>query len=219
VSTPCVVSVADHAGWAYIICVAASGGTPAVIERRRVTLIDPGLPTLPYHHETTTMKEDEANALIARVRQSIAARTSDALTRVLNDLAPAHAVAALAIREPPFPDLPETVVPVRNSYRLQCAADGMMYQLALCHAARQLGLDVREYRRGEEIARAAEQLGVSPEEVEVFVGRTGRPAGPPWTQEHRRAYASGIAALAAHAGGPLGIPRSKIARNLSRDSS
>jgi len=27
------------------------------------------------------------------------------------------------------------------------------------------------------------------------VTRRGRPAGPPWTQEHRRAYAAGIAAL------------------------
>ena len=40
---PCVVSVAEHAGWAHVICVAASGLVPVVIARRRVTLIDPGL--------------------------------------------------------------------------------------------------------------------------------------------------------------------------------
>jgi hypothetical protein len=75
----------------------------------------------------------------------------------------------------------------------------MLYQLAICHAARQLGLDVHMCRRGEETSRAAEQLGVTPREVEEFVSRAGRPAGPPWTQEHRRAYAAGIAVLAAHA--------------------
>jgi uncharacterized protein YraI len=63
---PCVVSVADHTGWAYVVCVAAQGEAPAVIERRRVVLIDRGLPTLPYHHDTTAVREDEANALIAR---------------------------------------------------------------------------------------------------------------------------------------------------------
>src|SRR5512145_1055874 len=105
---PCVVSVAEHAGWAHVVCVAARGQTPEVIDRRRVTLIDQGLPTLPYHHDTLTMREDDANTLIARVRRSIAARTSDALTCVVTELAPAHAVVALAIREPPFPDLPET---------------------------------------------------------------------------------------------------------------
>ena len=52
---PCVVSVAEHTGWAHLVCVAAPGQVPAVIERRRVTLIDSGLPTQPYEHESTAM--------------------------------------------------------------------------------------------------------------------------------------------------------------------
>ena len=202
---PCVVSVAEHTGWAHLVCVAARGNVPAVIARRRVALIDKGLPTLPYEHETTAMREDEADAVIARVRRSIAARTSDALRRVVIELAPAHTAVALAIREPPFDALPATVAAVRTSYRLLCAADGMLYQLAICHAARQLKLDVHMCRRGKETARAAQQLGATPAEIEEFVTRTGRPAGPPWTQEHRRAYAAGIAVLAAHARGRLRI--------------
>ena len=203
---PCVVSVADHTGWAHLVCVAVHDGVPAVIERRRVTLIDDGLPTLPYHHDTKTMKEADANALIARIRKSVAARTAEVLTRVVTDMAPARAVVALAIREPPFARLPDTVAAVRTSYRLQCAADGVMFHLALCHAARQLGLGVRLCRRGEETSHAAHQLGVTVRDIEAFVSRT-RPAGPPWTEEHRRAYASGIAALAVCAGERLRIPR------------
>jgi hypothetical protein len=195
------VSVAEHTGWAHLVCVAARGQVPSVIARRRVVLIDQGLPTLPYEHETTAMREDEADAVIARVRGSIAARTSEALKRVVIELAPAHTAVALAIREPPFEDLPATVAAVRTSYRLLCAADGMLYQLAICRAARQLKLDVQMCRRGEETARAAQRLGVTPAEVEEFVGRAGRPAGPPWTQEHRRAYAAGIAVLAARVRG------------------
>lgn len=202
----CVVGVAEHTGWAHLICVAARGNVPAVIARRRVALIDRGLPTMPYEHDTTALTEDEANVVIARVRRSIAARTSDALRRVVSELAPAHTAVALAIREPPFDDLPATVAAVRTSYRLRCAADGMLYQLAICHAARQLELDVHMCRRGTETARAAQQLGVTPAAIEEFVSRSGRPAGPPWTQEHRRAYAAGIAALAPHARGRLRIP-------------
>ena len=152
---PCVVSVAEHTGWAHLVCVAAPGNVPAVIARRRVALIDKGLPTLPYEHETTAMTEEEANAVIAGVRQSTAARTSDALRRVVIELAPAHTAVALAIREPPFDDLPATVTAVRTSHRLLCAADGMLYQLAICHAARRLSLDVRMCRRGTEAALAA----------------------------------------------------------------
>jgi hypothetical protein len=195
---PCVVSVADHAGWAHVIGVAAPDGVPAVVERRRVTLIDTGLPTLPYHHESLAMRVDEANALIARVRHSIAGCTLRALRRVVADLAPAYPVVALAIREPPFAELPHTVAMVRQSYQLQCAADGMMYQLALCRAARDIGLEVHQCRRGEEHVRAAAELGVEPNEIDAFVSGAGRPSGPPWTQEHRRAYAAAIAVLAAH---------------------
>ena len=53
----------------------------------------------------------------------------------------------------------------------------------------------------------AKQLGVTLREVEEFVSRAGRPAGPPWTQEHRRAYAAGIAVLAAHARRRLKVAR------------
>src|SRR5256885_11228580 len=112
---PCVVSVAEHTGWAHLVCVAARGSVPTVIARRRVALIDRGLPTLPYEHETSAMTEDQANAVIARVRQSIAARTSDALRRIVIELAPAYTAVALAIREPPFDDLPAAVAAVRAS--------------------------------------------------------------------------------------------------------
>jgi hypothetical protein len=204
--TPCVVSVAEHTGWAHLVCVAARRHVPAVIERRRVVLIDSGLPTQPYEHDSRAMREDDANALIARVRRSIAARAFEALQRVVTELAPACAVVALAIRQPPFAELPGTVAEVWRSHRLLCAADGMLYQLAICRAARRLKLDVQICRRREETSRAAQQLGVTPGEIEEFVSRTGRPSGPPWTDEHRRAYAAGIAVLAAHARGRLRIP-------------
>ena len=202
---PCVISVADHAGWAHIVCVAASRSVPAVVERRRAPTIEAGLPTMPYHHESLAMSVDEADALIARVRRSVAGCSSRALRDVVSDLAPSYSAVGLAIREPPFAALPDTVVAVRQSYQLQCAADGMMYQIALCRAALALRLDVHLCRRGEETARAAARLEIEPEDVEEFVTRTGRPSGPPWTEEHRRAYAAGIAALAAHAPGRVSI--------------
>src|SRR3954451_11163908 len=190
---PCVVGVSEHTGWAHLVCVASGGGNiPAVIARRRMTLIDAGLPTLPDEHDSRAMTEDAANALIARVRRSIAARTVEALGRVADELAPAHTLVALTIRKPPFAGLPRTVADVWKSYPLLCAADGMLYQLAICRAARKLGIDVQLYRRGDETARAAQCLNLTPVEVEQLVTRTGRPAGPPWTQEHRQAYAAGI---------------------------
>ena len=149
------------------------------------------------------MREDEANAVVTLVRRSVAARTVLALQRLVAELAPAYTTVALAIRKPPFPDLPHTVADVWKSHRLLSSADGMLYQLALCHAARQLDLEVHECRRGEEASRAAKQLGVTPHDVDEFLRGSGRPSGPPWTEEHRRACAAGIAVLAAHVLQPL----------------
>jgi hypothetical protein len=205
----CVVSAAEHAGWAHFVCVAAPDDVPAVIERRRVTTIDAGLPTMPYHHDSIGMREDEANALIARVRRSITACTTGALRALVTDLAPEYAVVALTVRESPFAELPGSVAAVWQSYPLQCAADGMLYQSAMRRAARDLGLKVQLCGRGEETALAAARLDVRPDDIESFVSRSGRPMGPPWAQEHRRAFAAGIAALAAHTHRRLRIPRHK----------
>jgi hypothetical protein len=82
----------------------------------------------------------------------------------------------------------------------------MLYQLAVCGAARRLGLDVHIYPRREETLLAAQQLGVTAEALEHFVGHTGRPPGPPWQQEHRRAYAAGIGTLVGYVPTRLRIP-------------
>ena len=204
-TSPCVVSVAEHTGWAHLVCVAARTGVPEVIERRRVTLIDRGLPTQPYEHDTMAMAEDEAEELVARIQKSVSVCTARALERLVGELAPTSTVVALAIRKPPFPSIPKSVAAVHASYQLRCSADGMMYQQAICDAARRLALDVQLCKRGEETARAAEQLAVMPGDVEDFVARSGRPAGPPWTEEHRRAFAAGIAALSPHVRGRLSL--------------
>jgi hypothetical protein len=204
---PCVVSVAEHAGWGHVVSVGARDAVPTVVERRQVTLIDAGLPTQPYHHESLGMTEVDANALIARVRRSIAARASEALQRLVTDLAPSYTVVALAIRKPPYPELPETVASAWGS-RLLYSADGMLYQLGICGAAQQLGLHLHVYPRGQETLLTARQLGVTAAALEHFVAHTGRPAGPPWQREHRRAFAAGIGALAGYMGGRLRLPTS-----------
>ena len=83
----------------------------------------------------------------------------------------------------------------------------MLYQLAIC--ARPGSLASRCSYAAVERKRhcAAQQLGVTVDDIEEFVSRAGRPAGPPWTEEHRRAYAAGIAALGAHARGRLRIQK------------
>ena len=102
-AAPCVISVADHAGWAHVLSVAAPAGVPAVIDRRRVTTIEAGAAVDAVSPRIARRSVDEADRLIVRVRQSIAEHTARALRDVVADLAPVCRVVAPAIREPGRP--------------------------------------------------------------------------------------------------------------------
>ena len=192
---PVVVGVAEHAGWAFLISAAAVNDRPAVIDKRRVSLIENDLPTQPYHHETLTLRDDEAEQLLRKVRRSIAASTGQALDRLAHDLQPAYRVYTLAMRQPTLDRMPATVQEAHGSYHVQCRADAMLYHSAICEAARDRDWSVVFHRRGEELQRAAGGLRTSTDDVERWLNDLRTTVKPPWAAEHRHAFAAAIGAL------------------------
>jgi hypothetical protein len=192
-----VLGVADHNGWAVCVTVAASRGVPVVVDRRRLELVEPGIPSQPYHHETLRMPPAEGERLVARVRESVLRTTFERLKELRDELQPPYSIVAMTLRVPPLSFVPVTVAEAHQSYNVTCRADGMMYHDALSIAARRLKLDVQLQARGEEMSRAAGRLDVSAEELEQFLQRLGEAVGRPWQKEHRLAAAAAIAVLAA----------------------
>jgi len=190
-----VLGVADHSGWAVCVTVAASRGLPVVVDRRRVALIEPGVPSQPYHHETVGMPLPEAETLVIRVRESVM-RTSLARMTALRDELQPCSIVAMTLRNPPLAYVPVTVADAHKSYHVMCRADSVMYHDALCTAARRLGVALKLHDRGEEAVRAADRFGVSLEELEHFLQNAGESLGPPWQKEHRLAVAAAMTALA-----------------------
>jgi hypothetical protein len=190
-----VIGIADHSGWAVCVTVAAAHGLPVVVDRRRVELIEPGLPSQPYHHETVRMPAVEAEALVQDVRRSVMRTAIAGLRALCEDVRP-HRVAAITLRTPPLPYVPVTVAQAHASYHVMCRADGMMYHDALCTAGGRLNLAVELHDRGTELARAAARLAIGEDALERFLGDAGRALGPPWQKEQRLAAASALAALA-----------------------
>jgi len=191
-----VLGVADHNGWAVCVTVAASRGIPVVVDRRRIELIESGVPSQPYHHETVGMPLPDAETLVVRVRDSVMRTTVARLTELRDELQPQYSIAATTLRNPPLTYVPLTVAEAHASYSVMCRADGMMYHNAVCTAARGLGIAVELDDRGEAIVRAADRLRVGVEEVEHFLETTGERLGPPWRKEHRLAAAAALTALA-----------------------
>ena len=199
------VGVADHNGWAVLVSVAADEGVPIVIDRRRVPLIEKGIPSQPYHHETLALAEDESEHLVREVKRSVASCTARAFERLVADLSPTYRVKAIAIRQPPLETLPRTVKEVHASYYTTCRADGMLYHVAICDVARKRRWDVVQHARGDEVAIAAAALRTNERDVERFLGGLKKTLGPPWAAEHRHAFAAATASLGD--GVSLSVPR------------
>jgi hypothetical protein len=178
--TTAVAGISDHAGWAVVVCVANG----EVIDRRRIELLGPELPNMPYHHDAQGLAEDEAAALIARVRQSAAICAAHALAAL-----PAS-VQAIAIRK--RPPLPATVAERIASYHAQTRADGVMYRDVLAEAAHALGWSVAEYEAKAVLQQAGQALGTG--NISAHLAATAAALGPPWRKDHRVAMAAAIVA-------------------------
>src|SRR5260370_12814042 len=204
---PVVVGVADHTGWAALVCVSVKDGSPKVIDRRRVELIEPGLPKHPYEHETAGMNAAEAERLVQEVRDSAAHCAERALSRLRSGLATAGEIVSIALRTAPLSRLPGTVAEVHASWPVTVRADAMLYHDALCTSAASLGINVDTFARGEERARAAQATATTAECLDRFLSGLRASLGPPWQQDHQTAAARAIAALGRYTTLQLDKPR------------
>ena len=181
-----VVGVSDHGGWAVLVTADASGN---LIDRRRVELVDEGLPKIPHHSEAQGLPIDEGVKLVERVRASVERRAKLVLDVAAKEL-PVR-VIGIALRQ--CPELPPTIAERITNYRAQNVADWVMYRRALAGAAEALQWPVHWYdsRRVEGLASRA--LGL--ENLDAHFAQLRRSIGPPWTQDHKLAMAAAVAAM------------------------
>src|SRR5690606_41879396 len=99
------VGVAHHLGWAVVV---AADEAHEVVDRRRIELVEPGLPVAPVHHEGGPhdlhrrggpLDDAELAALVAEVRASAARATAAALDVLAATIA--RPAASLSLREAP----------------------------------------------------------------------------------------------------------------------
>jgi hypothetical protein len=199
------VGVAEQGSSAVLVTVALGG---ELLDRRRLELIDRGLPTHPHHHEGSwamgrylntpgarALSLADAVALVERVRASAARGARDGL-EALAAAVPVP-IASIAIRL--CPTLPPTIAERIADSRAQTVADSVMYREALATAASARGWSVNWYDRERVFRDAAEALGR--EDIDALVYAMGRSIGPPWRAQHKLAAAAALAAtgmLATH---------------------
>jgi hypothetical protein len=168
-----------------------------VVDRRRIELIEAGLPAAPIHHEggphllhrSGESLDDEAlGALVADVRASIVRAASAALDEL--GVALAAPIESMSVRSWP-PAFPEDIASQRR-VPYESRADSVMYCQVLAGLAEQRGWAVHHYDAKNVEAAAARILGDRADEV-LLVGPRAT-WGPPWSKDHRMALAATIVA-------------------------
>jgi hypothetical protein len=184
------VGIAHHLGWA--VAVTASPDH-TVADRRRIELIEPGIPSAPIHHQggphrfhrTEPLDDDALVALVADVRASVGRATSVALDGLA--AASPGPIVSISLRAWPV-DFPRDVAVLRR-VPYESRADSVMYRQVLAELARNRGWVVHYYDAKGVEDEAARMLGERADEILTSPSST---LGPPWTKDHRMALAATV---------------------------
>jgi hypothetical protein len=185
------LGIAHHLGWAVAVTASVDH---VVVDRRKMELIEPGLPNAPIHHEGgphllhrqgEPLEDDALAALVAKVRASVVRATAAAL----HDLAGAlpEPIVSISLRALPAEFPAEIAVQRRVPY--ESRADSVMYLRVLAELGRDRGWAIHYYDAKRVEDEAARRLGERADEVLQGPRAT---FGPPWTKDHRTALAATV---------------------------
>jgi hypothetical protein len=180
-----IIGVSDHGGWAVLVTAAADG---TLLDRRRVELVDEGLPKIPHHSEGQALPLDRAVVLVEKVQASTERHAKLALDAVATTL-PGR-ILGIALRQ--CPPLPPTIAERIKDYRSQNVADWVMYRKALAAAAEGRGWAVHWFDAKKVFDAASEALRINDLDAHFFQLR--RSIGSPWSKDHKMAMAAAIVA-------------------------
>jgi hypothetical protein len=178
------LGIADHFGWAVAVMASADH---EVVDRRRIELIEPGVPVAPIHHGSEHLDDAATVALVANVRASVARATSAALDELATALP--EPVVSISLRAWPV-DFPNDIA-VQRRPPYEARVDAIMYRQVLAELAHARDWDVHLYHAKEVVGQAVSMLGERADQV-LHGPRTTM--GPPWTKDHRTALAATIVA-------------------------
>jgi hypothetical protein len=178
------VGIAHHLGWAVAVTASADH---EVVDRRRIELLEPGMPAAPVEHEAKGCVDGDVARMVAEVRASAVRATSASLDQLAASLP--GPVISMSLRAWPL-DFPDDIA-VQRRPPYDSRADSVMYCQVLSECAHVRGWEIHLF----------DAKGVESQAARILGGRAGdvlhRPRatlGPPWTKDHRIALAATVVA-------------------------
>jgi hypothetical protein len=191
------VGLRVHSGWSAVVAVCVEKGTPAVLDRERVHLVE----TFTYrfrqpYHTAEKMGLAEGREFISRVQveaQSLAYGAIHELQLRLEERGYQLGRGALLLASGrPLPDIEKILA----SHALIHTAEGELFRECLLYATARCGLAVVCIKERDLLEQAAKALHVPRGRLLPRVTALGRAVGAPWSQDEKFAtLAAWVAAL------------------------
>jgi hypothetical protein len=185
-----------HSGWAAAVAVCVERGSPVVLARQRVHLVETFTYEFrqPYHtaekmldgqaREFISRTQAEARRLAYRAVRELASRTQEQGVKLTR-------CGLLLASGRPLPALDKILA----SHALIHTADGELFREALLHASARCGLRDFRIKDKELLARTGQVFRAKPNELMRRLTELGRSFGAPWSQDEKFATLAAWLAL------------------------
>ena len=183
-----------HSGWAALVVLGIRDREFAVVDRRRIELVEEEWAKQPYH-AAEEMKGAEARDLVGRgidaarriaVREMVAAvkREKDRKNEV---------VACAVLTGNPMPDW--SVEEILSVHFRMHKAEGVLFRDVLARASESCGLKLVAIPEKQLMKHAEKVLGITASTLVSTVGALGKLVGPPWGKDQKDAALAAMVAL------------------------
>jgi hypothetical protein len=195
--TRAVIGARVHSGWAALLAVSGEPGSPQVIDRRRIVMVDSAVvgANQPYHF-AENLELPDAERYLANCRAASEQLASSALGAMIGELEvrgfQAAGCAILLAAGRPLPGL----AGILASHALIHTAEGEFFRRMLWNASEARGIAVTGIRERDLEGRAKLQFGSAAARIEQKIAALGRSLGPPWTQDQKFAALAAAIVLA-----------------------
>lgn len=185
-----------HSGWGVLVAVSGDSDSVAVVDRRRIVVMDPATPggNQPYHY-AANLSAEKAEQHIAKCGALAQSMAADALKQTLAELNEQEYLvvssAVLMAAGRALPSLPGILA----SHPLIHTAEGEFFRRSVIDACKRLKIPVTQIRERELEERAQSAFGKKAALVSRRISMMGKSIGPPWTADHKAAALAALLTL------------------------
>jgi hypothetical protein len=175
-----------HSGWAALVVLGIQAGDLAVVDRRRIELVNESWAKQPYH-AAEGLERQTARDLVKRGMQEVhRVALRELKAAVKRERARKNEVVACSVLVgSPMPDWNTDEI-LAVHFRMH-KAEGVLFQNALVRAAEVCKLNTLPVYEKELMMEASSQLGTRTDLFLKTIAALGKTVGPPWGKDQKDA--------------------------------